>query len=306
MLESAIEQLLLRFLSPYVDGIAGDKLQLGVFRGSLELRDLQVKAEAPSLLGLEGFRARGGIGFIQLKIPWNKLHTGKLRVVARGLHVDLEPLAEALAGVEDPLQAQVAELRRAKRRAVELRAAQVAELGQQVSPDDGRRQDSGYLVRLLRKILNNIHIDLSDLRITFASRLQNLSLHLELPSLEVLSTDQTFRESLAEVTVSGQSLYKVLHLRDLAVLASASSRGGYVLSPTSARLQLAHVPSDQTLFLRFEVATLEAAAVVLTHSQVMHMLAAQAAAAAQAARLYRAMVSVDQEVCMAGFLRRCC
>ncbi|CAJ1351769.1 unnamed protein product [Effrenium voratum] len=271
MLESAIEQLLLRFLSPYVDGIAGDKLQLGVFRGSLELRDLQVKAEAPSLLGLEGFRARGGIGFIQLKIPWNKLHTGKLRVVARGLHVDLEPLAEALAGVEDPLQAQVAELRRAKRRAVELRAAQVAELGQQVSPDDGRRQDSGYLVRLLRKILNNIHIDLSDLRITFASRLQNLSLHLELPSLEVLSTDQTFRESLAEVTVSGQSLYKVLHLRDLAVLASASSRGGYVLSPTSARLQLAHVPSDQTLFLRFEVATLEAAAVVLTHSQPTYL-----------------------------------
>eukprot|EP00435_Cladocopium_sp_Y103_P062945 s608_g24.t1 len=75
MLESALEQLLLRFLAPY-DGISGDKLRVGVFRGSLELHALSIKAEAPSLLGLEGLRVRsGGIGRIQ--------HTGKLRAVDR-------------------------------------------------------------------------------------------------------------------------------------------------------------------------------------------------------------------------------
>eukprot|EP00434_Breviolum_minutum_P005937 symbB.v1.2.005235.t1/scaffold302.1/size234775/4 len=41
------------------------------------------------------------------------------------------------------------------------------------------------------------------------------SVGLELSSLEVVSTDQTFREYLEEVTVSGQSLYKLLRLEGL-------------------------------------------------------------------------------------------
>ncbi|CAK9042745.1 unnamed protein product [Durusdinium trenchii] len=167
MLQSALEQLLLRFLAPYVDGISADKLRLGVLRGSLELDSLTVKAEAPSLLGLEGLRVRrGGIGRLQLKIPWKKLHIGQLRVLVQRVHLEVEPISEALLDGDGPLEDQlIKEIRQAKVRAVEMRLEQMRDLIQQAEERDPK--DQGPFVRLLRKILNNIHVDLSEVRITF-------------------------------------------------------------------------------------------------------------------------------------------
>jgi len=242
----------------------------------LELQTLRVKAEAPALLGLEGLRVRrGGIGRIQLKIPWNKLHTGKLRAVVQQVHLELEPISEALAvpfsGSTADLEAKLLqELRDAKSRAVEMRVEQMRDLIKQTE-DRPDAEGHTYFVRLLRKILNNIHVDLSELSITLVTSKPKTasSVGLELSSLEVVSTDQTFREYLEEVTVSGQSLYKLLRLEGLGLRISGSSdMAGYALSPSSVRLKLSHVPSDQTLRLQFEVATQQVATLNLQKSQV--------------------------------------
>ena len=52
-LEAALEQLLLRFLAPYVDGVTRDNLDLGFFQGSMELKDLLVKPDALGLFDAE-------------------------------------------------------------------------------------------------------------------------------------------------------------------------------------------------------------------------------------------------------------
>ena len=70
MLESALENILLQYLAPYVDGITRDKLHLGVFSGSLQLEHLDVRPDALSTLGWGGFRVRRGqIKRISLAIP---------------------------------------------------------------------------------------------------------------------------------------------------------------------------------------------------------------------------------------------
>eukprot|EP00439_Symbiodinium_sp_Y106_P076051 s323_g15.t1 len=73
------------------------------------------------------------------------------------------------------------------------------------------------------------------------------------------------------------------------------SDAGYALSPISARLKLAHVPSDQTMCFRLEVATQEVIELSILRSQVAHSLLLWASAAASASALYRIMVSREEE-----------
>eukprot|EP00435_Cladocopium_sp_Y103_P024457 s1100_g6.t1 len=78
-----------------------------------------------------------------------------------------------------------------------------------------------------------------------------------------------------------------------------------IIGPSSVRLKLAHVPSDQTLRLQFEVATQEVTKVNFQRSQVMQLggdrddceqiLAVRSAQAEEVARLYRLMVPLEQE-----------
>lgn len=59
MLETVLEQVLLRFLAPYVVGISRDSLRVGVFRGLLELQNLRLKPDALALLGYTTLRVVG-------------------------------------------------------------------------------------------------------------------------------------------------------------------------------------------------------------------------------------------------------
>jgi len=300
MLESALEQLLLQFLAPYVDGISKDKLHLGVFSGSLDLRDLKVKPDALALLGWEGLRVRSGsIKLIKLAVPWSKLYTGKVKASIECLHLEVENIADGTKQVCEAL----AEMRAAKQKAIEVRMDQLREQAQVVEDGDAAvGKQKGYGVRLARKVLNNITVILSDVSISFLDSRKGLACGLEFPSLDVLSTDQTFRERQETEVVQNQglSMYKLLRLRELGIRmspagSSALSKAEYVLSPISASLQLAHEPTNQLLRVRLEVATEAQAEVVLTRSQVKHLRSVQAEVAQEVQRLHELLVPPGDE-----------
>ena len=69
-------------------------------------------------------------------------------------------------------------------------------------------------------------------------------------------------------------MFKLMRLKELSIRMSAAGSSSlegaeYVLSPISARLQLAHVPLDQVLQLRLEVGMEELAEITLRRSQVI-------------------------------------
>lgn len=220
MLESALEELLVGTLTPYLDGISLDNLHLGVFSGSVELKDLKVKKDALTLLGLEGLRCRtGSIRLIKLVVPWNKLYTGKLRAILHGVHLEVEHIGDtSTSELSDAKLVQ--DMQDMKRRAIELRVSQLRYLlDQQREHSDADLSSHGYAMKLVRKIVNNIHIDLSDVQVTFISASRGFACGLELPNLAILSTDQTFRErsDTQEVNVTGTSMYKLLRLNGLGI-----------------------------------------------------------------------------------------
>ncbi|CAE8741723.1 unnamed protein product [Polarella glacialis] len=220
MLESALEQLLLQFLEPYVDGITRDKLHLGVFSGSLVLDDLQVRPEALAILGWEGFRVRSGkIGKITLSIPWTKLYSGKVRASIESLHLEVESLGENSKRISEA--DLINEMRENKQKAIEVRMNQLQDLveSRREGEDDkseaqGKKEKPG-----VGKIISNITIVLKDVHLSFFNGERGLACGMEFPKLAVLSTDHTFRPRDDSSVDLGpeKSMYKLLQLQQLGI-----------------------------------------------------------------------------------------
>eukprot|EP00929_Paragymnodinium_shiwhaense_P071376 TRINITY_DN36299_c0_g1_i1.p1 TRINITY_DN36299_c0_g1~~TRINITY_DN36299_c0_g1_i1.p1 ORF type:complete len:2567 (+),score=549.68 TRINITY_DN36299_c0_g1_i1:191-7891(+) len=302
MLEGVLEQLLLQFLAPYVDGISRDKLHVGVLSGALELTDLTVKPEALSLLGMEGYRVESGtIGSIKLSIPWSKLYTGKLRASVDNVFLRVESIA---GDYDDKRLKKIQELREGKRKAIDVRMHQLGDLLRQREEVNGgaSEEQKGLRVKLVRKIIHNLTVSLSDVHIHFVSPARGFAMALHFPTLEVLSTDETFREKdeSEEVVASGTSLYKLLRLQDLSIKMSPAgssdlSQAEYIVSPLCASLQLAHVPIEQKLRLRLEVAYEGLAEMTLRRSQVKHIRGFRADIAEETRRLWEMIVPPAEE-----------
>lgn len=284
MLEGVLEKLLLQFLAPYVERISRDKLHFGVISGALELFDLTIKADALALLGWDAYRVRRGrIGAIRLSIPWSTLYTGKVQVSVEGLQLEVENIASDLTN--EKLDQLIAEMREVKRKAIDIRMQQLAELlqKQEANMSEGANhstQKKTMAVKLVRKILHNLTVSLSEVQLAFFNDRRGLACALEFLKLEALSTDETFRErdTSEQGVVVGASLYKILQLQDLSVRMAPAGcsdllRAEYIVSPLSARLQLAHIPGDRFLHVRLEVATKELAKLTLARSQVKHLRA---------------------------------
>ncbi|CAE7798448.1 vps13a, partial [Symbiodinium necroappetens] len=196
MLESALENILLQYLAPYVDGITRDSLHLGVFSGSIELENLKVRPDALAILGWEGFRVHSGsIERISLSIPWTRLYTGKVRAFIKCLRLEVESLAESAHGKSEA--ELIKEMRDAKEKAIDVRMQQLQDLVDRSkdSDDENAVSDNASLgMNLARKILNNITVVLEDVHVAFMNSQRGLACCMDLPNLAVLSTDKTFRE----------------------------------------------------------------------------------------------------------------
>jgi len=304
MLEGALEQLLLQFLAPYVDGISRDKLHLGVFSGSLELKDLTVKTDALALLGL---RVRlGKINLIKIAVPWSQLYSGKVSMSIETLQLQVEFIGDSSELSKEQI---VKKLQEAKQTAINDRVQQLEHLLQQnVTEEDGgkNRENMRLGAKLVRKVLNNISIDLTGVEMSFVNHSRGLAYGLEFPQLAMISTDESFRIPTEEVVMAPRtSLYKLLLIRDLGVrMAPAGTPtlegADHVISPITASLQLTHVPSDNTIHLKLEVATRELAEVVLRRSQIKHLFRVMHDINTEAAEIRAFLVSPEEErtICM--------
>ena len=139
MLEKVLDQLLLRFLAPYLEGLSREKLRLGVFSGLVELKDLRVKREAPEALNFQTLRVKtDSVRLLRLCVPWKRLYSGMVVVFVEGLHFEVEELvgdgADAGRGADGH--------RRARGAAAEPRQA-AARQGGGAGQAAGKKQSKG-------------------------------------------------------------------------------------------------------------------------------------------------------------------
>eukprot|EP00434_Breviolum_minutum_P039182 symbB.v1.2.034784.t1/scaffold4552.1/size38125/4 len=288
MFQEALEQLILLCLNPYLEGIRLGSLHKGIWNGLIELKELKVKPEVLALLGVPGFRVeKGHIQLIRLVIPWSSLATGKVSLEVSGIHIELEQMAESKSKEE-----LIRAMRDAKQQAIDLRVEQVRNLLEQrrKAAEKVAGTDEGFGMKVARRFINNVTV-------CFSSKALGISTSIKLPNLAVLSTDESFQEPKKGevVQIADDSMYKVMRIDGFSVQLSSGGLDSledadYVLSPISTALKLAHVPSEQRVFLELDLGVGKLSEVKLLQSQIKQLLKAGAALAEEDARLKALMV----------------
>lgn len=300
MFERVLEKLLRRFLAPYVEGLSNTALRYGVRSGILELRDLQVKPEALSLLGLPGYSVKSGtIGSVSLHVSWKSLFTGGLYIAIDGLY--LEAHEEAIPP---------GDMRVLKSKTVDLRMDQIRDMMHHSTAfEAGDWNQEGFLMRMNRKVLNNLSINISDVAVWVVTTSCPQAAGVKLPGLTVMSTDETFDEKTEKgdstpspLSARGgtSSLHKLLRLDGFCFCLSQAGSSSidsatHVLSPLSACIRLTHAPREKLLQLHVELGSgkQNQNQITLRHSQWVHFFKWLAEAAEQALKMQAELVAPE-------------
>eukprot|EP00439_Symbiodinium_sp_Y106_P042880 s2390_g5.t1 len=296
MFQEALEQLILQCLNPYLEGINLGSLHRGIYNGCIELQELKVKPEVLALLGVPGFSVqRGYLQLIRLQIPWSSLASGKIALEVRGVHVEVDQIADGRTKEE-----LIKQMREVKQQAIQLRMDQVKNLLEQrrKAAADLASADEGFAMKFARRFINNLTVSIEDVSFSFSSKALGIGAKLELPRLAVLSTDESFKEPVKgeTVNIADDSMYKVVRIEGFAAQLyqpGNPTAATYVLSPTGASLNLAHLPREQRIFLELDLGLSKPSEVQLLRSQVKQLMQAGEALAAEDARLKALLIPAE-------------
>lgn len=296
MFQEALEQLILQCLNPYLEGINLGSLHRGIYNGCIELQELKVKPEVLALLGVPGFSVqRGYLQLIRLQIPWSSLASGKIALEVRGVHIEVDQIADGRTKEE-----LIKQMREVKQQAIQLRMDQVKNLLEQrrKAAADLASADEGFAMKFARRFINNLTVSIEDVSFSFSSKALGIGAKLELPRLAVLSTDESFKEPVKgeTVNIADDSMYKVVRIEGFAAQLyqpGNPAAATYVLSPTGASLNLAHLPREQRIFLELDLGLSKPSEVQLLRSQVKQLMQAGEALAAEDARLKALLIPAE-------------
>eukprot|EP00929_Paragymnodinium_shiwhaense_P059603 TRINITY_DN29848_c0_g1_i1.p1 TRINITY_DN29848_c0_g1~~TRINITY_DN29848_c0_g1_i1.p1 ORF type:complete len:2398 (+),score=562.80 TRINITY_DN29848_c0_g1_i1:189-7382(+) len=299
-LQGALEEILKRFLAPYLEDLNLPNLYTGIFTGHIVLKGLRLKPEVLGLFGLEGYRLvdERDVGCIRLLIPWGSISSGKLTLAIEGLNVHVEQVGADGKSDSDLRQS----MREVKRKAIDVRHQQVKDLlsRQKAAQEAVENEEAGFFVKVTRKFLNNIRIDIRNVNLTFASKSLGLAGAVELPRAAVISCDENFRECPEDEVVqpSGAQLYKSVEVQNFGIrLAAASKRelpnAAYVVSPFTTIIRLGHEPEKQRLKLLIELGARKLNMLTLSRSQVRKLLGAPPILQAETERIQNILLASE-------------
>ena len=75
MFEKEASKLLSKYLGEFIEGLDEEHLKIGVWKGAVNLENLQLKPECVEVLGLPLTVRAGVVGSVSAKFPWTSLKT---------------------------------------------------------------------------------------------------------------------------------------------------------------------------------------------------------------------------------------
>lgn len=87
-----MEKIILRFLGDYVVEFGQEQIKLGIWKGSIDIKNIQLNNLIIEQLKLPYRMVFSQIQEFQMSIPWQKLNSKQVEVNLKGLYVVLSPL----------------------------------------------------------------------------------------------------------------------------------------------------------------------------------------------------------------------
>uniref|UniRef100_H0X048 Vacuolar protein sorting 13 homolog A n=2 Tax=Otolemur garnettii TaxID=30611 RepID=H0X048_OTOGA len=186
--ESLAVDVLNRILGDYVVDLDTSQLSLGIWKGAVALKNLQIKENALSQLDVPFKVKVGHIGHLKLTIPWKNLYTQPVEAVLEEIYLLIVPSArikyDPVKEEKQLMEAKQQELKRieeAKQKAVD-----------QDQPQE-EKQDT-LAEKLVTQIIKNLQVKISSIHIRYEDDITNrdkpLSFGISLQNLSMQTTDQ--------------------------------------------------------------------------------------------------------------------
>ncbi|KAL4233207.1 hypothetical protein ACF0H5_007891 [Mactra antiquata] len=208
MFESAASYVLNRILGKYVQNLDSSNLNVSIFKGDVELTDLQLKPEALVELKLPIEVKAGYIGKIKVDIPWTSLFSASVVVNIEDVYLLAGPVTDRMY---DP------DRERALQNAVKRETLETLETSNK--KDEPTQQDAGFLEKLYTYVVNNIQISIGRVHLRYEDTVTNpdhpFACGIMLKHISAYTTDGKWQP--AQMDNAATVIHKLLEMRELSV-----------------------------------------------------------------------------------------
>jgi hypothetical protein len=239
MAKKALLDVLEQTIGKYVRNLDAESLNVAVWSGTIELHALELDvnavnseldrqaAETPNL-ALPFKVISGKFDSFEVDVPWASLTSRPVVLRAHGLKVDVEPFdrlaqADYLSMVVASEAKRFENIQKARIKSVETsdKYRQQANAMKKLAMGDGTSENtSSFRSRLVRRIMENIQIEVSDVHISLAN--SDGAAGVKLESLSLITTDKAGKKvfvdrTAAETSLDNSFLYKKLQIEGFGI-----------------------------------------------------------------------------------------
>ncbi|XP_070568681.1 intermembrane lipid transfer protein VPS13A-like isoform X2 [Ptychodera flava] len=219
VLESIVVNLLNTYLGKYIENLDSNNLEIGIFKGNVELTNLKLKPEALFELNLPIEVKAGHVEKISLAIPWTSLYTLPLIVVVEGIHVLAGPVTDR---PYDPVKE--ARLENAVKQKL-LQQLDKPKKSSDISVED-EKKNMTFVEKLTASIINNIQVTLKNVHVRYEDTVtypdNPIAFGVILQSLTAQTTDDLWQPTQVDASVS--VMRKLIKMESLAAYWNSPSK----------------------------------------------------------------------------------
>ncbi|KAN0042732.1 hypothetical protein ACTA71_012655 [Dictyostelium dimigraforme] len=204
--EGLVSDVLSRVLGEYVKNLNKDQLKIGIFGGSVQLQNLELKEDALANLpiNLPITVKKGFLGKLDLKVPWKDLKSKPVIINIDCIYALAVPQTQNYKYDEKEEAKKQAELKKKKLENYEwIKSIKEAEENE-ISSLQTEKSDS-FTDRLVTKIIDNLQIVINKVHIRFENKNdigKLYALGITLDKLSIQSTDEYWNPSFVDSSKS--------------------------------------------------------------------------------------------------------
>ncbi|CAG9815731.1 unnamed protein product [Phaedon cochleariae] len=221
VLQNVLSYILNKYLGEFVENLDANQLNVGIWGGDVELKNLVLKPSALNELDLPVQAVYGTIGKLVLKIPWKNVYTSPSIISVEDIYLIVQPNLQVKYDPEKEEKNQYESKKQEIQRIEEAKKA-VAEKGK---PPTKLGWTEELTNKLIATIIKNIQLNIKNIHIRYEDRVTNskfpFAFGVTLSELVVESTDANWEKTIADDIVK---IYKVLQLDGLSVYFNSRSR----------------------------------------------------------------------------------
>lgn len=169
--ESVVANLLNAYLGHFIDDVNASQLQLGAWKGNVELKNLAIKEDAFASLDLPFKILHGHVGKLTAIIPWSSLYSSPVQLSLQDVFVVAVP--NVLEEYDDDIEAERAW--QAKKKQLNLIEATKRNLD--IKSDQKRKnlnevaqEDDGFVTKLAAQVIRNVQILVKNIHIVYEDK----------------------------------------------------------------------------------------------------------------------------------------